>query len=203
MQKETLLGMSAKKEEDFSSWSAPPAPAAPAAPAALAAAAALRLRGTLRVGGRLGIVRCWWRWRTAWQQQHDDLRGRLARRYGEVITRSDMIDYYDISGCYILKPWSFGIWEKIQEFLDKEIKAIGVQGCYFPMFVSQKALEAEKDHIEGFSPEVAWVTKSGQSDLEQPIAVRPTSGATRRPTCAAPAPLTTELLLLLLLLLQY
>lgn len=56
--------------------------------------------------------------------------------------------------CYILKPWSYSIWEIIQSFFDAEIKKLGVQGCYFPMFVSQKALEAEKDHIEGFSPEV-------------------------------------------------
>ena len=86
----------------------------------------------------------------------------FATWYSEVITRSEMIDYYDISGCYILRPWSFSIWEIIQKFFDDEIKKLGVQGCYFPMFVSQRALEAEKDHIEGFSPEVAWVTKSGQ-----------------------------------------
>ncbi len=101
-QKETLLALSVKKEDDFATW------------------------------------------------------------YSEVITRSEMIDYYDISGCYILRPWSFSIWEIIQKFFDDEIKKLGVQGCYFPMFVSQRALEAEKDHIEGFSPEVAWVTKSGQ-----------------------------------------
>eukprot|EP00960_Hanusia_phi_P021775 644814-Hanusia_phi.AAC.2 len=124
VQKETLLSITAKKEEDFANW------------------------------------------------------------YSEVITRSDMIDYYDISGCYILKPWSFSIWEQIQSFLDGEIKKLGVQGCYFPMFVSQKALEAEKDHIEGFSPEVAWVTKSGQSELENPIAVRPTSETIMYPAFA-------------------
>jgi prolyl-tRNA synthetase len=86
--------------------------------------------------------------------------------YSDVITKSDMIDYYDVSGCYILKPWSYAIWEQIQQFFDVEIKKLGVQGCYFPMFVSQRALEAEKDHIEGFSPEVAWVTKSGQSEMQ-------------------------------------
>lgn len=86
-----------------------------------------------------------------------------------------MIDYYDISGCYILKPKSYYIWEKIQAYLDKKFKEHEVQNCYFPMFVSQAALEKEKDHLEGFSPEVAWVTKSGQSELDQPIAIRPTS----------------------------
>eukprot|EP00292_Cryptomonas_paramecium_P033728 CAMPEP_0113717966 /NCGR_PEP_ID=MMETSP0038_2-20120614/34889_1 /TAXON_ID=2898 /ORGANISM="Cryptomonas paramecium" /LENGTH=709 /DNA_ID=CAMNT_0000645959 /DNA_START=20 /DNA_END=2149 /DNA_ORIENTATION=- /assembly_acc=CAM_ASM_000170 len=123
-QKETLLCLTAKKEEDFATW------------------------------------------------------------FSEAITRSEMIDYYDISGCYILRPWSFSIWEIIQQFFDAEIKKLGVQGCYFPMFVSQRALEAEKDHIEGFSPEVAWVTKSGQSELDQPIAVRPTSETIMYPAFA-------------------
>jgi prolyl-tRNA synthetase len=152
-----------------------------------------------------------------------------------------MLDYYDISGCYILKPWSYGIWQEIQGesisslcflpsqfthspiyvhnrmvqrwnvsryhfclfrekslILNKTIsKALGVSNAYFPMFVSAKVLEREKDHIEGFAPEVAWVTRawvgsltlfrasvelisnnashSGQSDLEEPIAIRPTS----------------------------
>ena len=110
--------------------------------------------------------------------------GDFSQWYSDVITKSEMIDYYDISGCYILRPWSFGIWEKITQFFDGEIKNMGVQGCYFPMFVSQKALEAEKDHIEGFSPEVAWVTKSGQSELEHPIAVRPTSETIMYPAFA-------------------
>jgi prolyl-tRNA synthetase len=86
-----------------------------------------------------------------------------------------MIDYYDISGCYILRPRSYFIWEQIQGHFDGGIKELDVQNCYFPMFVSQAALEKEKEHLEGFSPEVAWVTKSGQSEMEQPIAIRPTS----------------------------
>lgn len=88
-----------------------------------------------------------------------------------------MLDYYDISGCYILRPGSFNIWQNIQgvypckqltvwfeltrtEWFDAEIKKLGVQGCYFPMFVSAARLEKEKEHLEGFSPEVAWVTKA-------------------------------------------
>lgn len=86
-----------------------------------------------------------------------------------------MIDYYDVSGCYILKPASYAIWESIQSWFDGEIKKLGVNNCYFPMFVSSKVLEKEKDHIEGFAAEVAWVTKSGTSDLSEPIAIRPTS----------------------------
>jgi prolyl-tRNA synthetase len=62
-----------------------------------------------------------------------------------------------------------------QSFFDGHIKALGVQNAYFPVFVSKSALEAEKEHVEGFAPEVAWVTKSGGSDLAEPIAIRPTS----------------------------
>ncbi|KAJ3504831.1 hypothetical protein NLJ89_g7735 [Agrocybe chaxingu] len=90
-------------------------------------------------------------------------------------TNANMLDYYSVSGCYILKPWSYSIWEEIQSWFNTEIKELGVQNSYFPMFVSQSVLEREKDHIEGFSPEVAWVTRAGSSDLEEPIAIRPTS----------------------------
>lgn len=90
----------------------------------------------------------------------------FSKWYQEVITKSEMIDYYDISGCYILRPRAYFIWEQIQRFFDEEIKKLGVDNCYFPMFVSQGALEREKNHIEGFAPEVAWVTKSGSSDLD-------------------------------------
>ncbi|KIY48495.1 proline-tRNA ligase [Fistulina hepatica ATCC 64428] len=99
----------------------------------------------------------------------------FAAWYTNVLLKADMLDYYSVSGCYILKPWSFSIWEAIQEWFNTEIKKLGVQNAYFPMFISQKVLEREKDHIEGFSPEVAWVTRAGSSDLEEPIAVRPTS----------------------------
>jgi prolyl-tRNA synthetase len=99
----------------------------------------------------------------------------FANWYTQTITLSEMIDYSDISGCYILRPWSFFIWEQITQWFDNEIKKFGVRNTYFPLFVSEKALNTEKDHVEGFAPEVAWVTKSGTSDLAEPIAVRPTS----------------------------
>lgn len=95
--------------------------------------------------------------------------------YRQVLIKGGMIDYYDISGCYILKPSAFYIWEQIQKWFDFEIKKLGVEGCYFPMFVSSRVLEKEKDHIEGFAPEVAWVTRAGNSNLDEPIAIRPTS----------------------------
>lgn len=95
--------------------------------------------------------------------------------YSDTIIKSEMIEYYDISGCYILRPWSYQIWEYIQKFFDEKIKELDVQNAYFPLFVSYKALNLEKEHVEGFSPEVAWVTRSGDKELEVPIAIRPTS----------------------------
>jgi len=65
-----------------------------------------------------------------------------------------MIEYYDVSGCYVLRPWAFGIWERIADWFDAEIKKIGFENCYFPMFVSANALETEKEHIQDFAPEV-------------------------------------------------
>ncbi len=108
----------------------------------------------------------------------------FADWYSQVITRSELIDYYDISGCYILRPWAYSIWEEIQRFFDGQIKALGVQNAYFPLFVPKKALEAEEDHLEGFAPEVAWVTRSGQSELAEPIAIRPTSETIMYPAFA-------------------
>lgn len=95
--------------------------------------------------------------------------------YQQVLTKGEMLDYYDVSGCYILRPPSYAIWEQIQKYFDAKIKALGVQNAYFPMFVSSRVLEKEKDHVEGFAPEVAWVTRAGSSELEEPIAIRPTS----------------------------
>ncbi|CAL5352139.1 unnamed protein product [Camellia sinensis] len=96
-----------------------------------------------------------------------------------VVVSGELIEYYDISGCYILRPWTMSIWEIMQygkvAFFDAEIKKMKIKNCYFPLFVSPGVLQKEKDHIEGFAPEVAWVTKSGQSDLDVPIAIRPTS----------------------------
>ncbi len=65
-----------------------------------------------------------------------------------------MIEYYDVSGCYIIRPWAYFIWEKIKEKFDCEIKKLGVQNCYFPLFVSKNSLKREKAHVEDFAPEV-------------------------------------------------
>lgn len=104
--------------------------------------------------------------------------------YSQILTKGEMIEYYDISGCYILRPWSMSIWSVIKTWFQAEITKIGVKEVYFPMFVSKAALEKEKSHIADFSPEVAWVTKSGDSDLAEPIAIRPTSETIMYPAYA-------------------
>lgn len=108
----------------------------------------------------------------------------LSDWYSQVITKGEMIEYYDVSGCYILRPWSYSIWDVIKDFFDGEIKKLGVQNCYFPIFVSKAVLEREKTHIADFAPEVAWVTKSGESELAEPIAIRPTSETVMYPAYA-------------------
>ncbi|CAH2045899.1 unnamed protein product, partial [Iphiclides podalirius] len=108
----------------------------------------------------------------------------LPEWYSQVITKSEMIDYYDISGCYILRPWSYSIWDLIRSFLSPQLRTLGVKDGYFPIFVSKAALEREKTHIADFAPEVAWVTHSGGSELAEHIAVRPTSETAMYPAYA-------------------
>ncbi|XP_055373827.1 bifunctional glutamate/proline--tRNA ligase [Condylostylus longicornis] len=108
----------------------------------------------------------------------------LPEWYSQVITKGELIEYYDVSGCYILRHWSFAIWKAIKNWFEAEITKIGVKECYFPIFVSKSVLEKEKTHIADFAPEVAWVTKSGESDLAEPIAIRPTSETVMYPAYA-------------------
>ena len=108
----------------------------------------------------------------------------LAEWYSQVITKAEMIEYYNVSGCYILRPWAFAVWDAIRSYLDDKIKAMGVENAYFPLFVSRDALEREKTHLSDFSPEVAWVTRSGSSEMAEPVAIRPTSETVMYPAVA-------------------
>ena len=80
--------------------------------------------------------------------------------YEQVLTKAEMLDYYDVSGCYILRPSAYAIWKRIQDYMNSNLEEMGVEDCYFPMFITASKLNKEKDHIEGFSPEVAWITKA-------------------------------------------
>ncbi|PLW79412.1 proline--tRNA ligase [Candidatus Woesearchaeota archaeon] len=95
--------------------------------------------------------------------------------YTQVIQKADLIEYTDVSGCIVYKPGSYQLWENIQNFMNAILKKRGVKNAYFPIFIPEKLLVKEKDHVEGFTPEVAWVTHGGQSELKEKLAVRPTS----------------------------
>ncbi|KAK7927191.1 hypothetical protein PG985_004189 [Apiospora marii] len=102
--------------------------------------------------------------------------------YQEVVLKAEMIEYYtEISGFFIMRPATMYIWNVIRKWFTAEIEAMGVDETNFPMFLSAKSLEKEKDHVEGFAPELAWVTKAGDKNLEVPVAVRPTSEAVMYP----------------------
>jgi prolyl-tRNA synthetase family I len=104
--------------------------------------------------------------------------------YTQVIQKGGFIEYTDVSGCYILRPASYSIWEKIQKFFDDKIKADGVKDAYFPLFIPESLLKKEQEHVEGFTPEVAWVTETGSSKLSERLAVRPTSETIMYPAYA-------------------
>ena len=95
--------------------------------------------------------------------------------YNQVVLKADLIDYSSVSGCIVLKPNSYAVWEKIQKIFDDKIKKSGHKNCYFPMFIPESLLKKEAKHFQGFTPEVAWVTKGGNSNLNENLAIRPTS----------------------------
>lgn len=95
--------------------------------------------------------------------------------FTELMIKADLADYTDVSGCMVFKPTAYEIWQKIQAIVDIGFKKFGVRNAYFPLFIPEKFLNKEKEHVEGFSPEVAWVTQAGDSKLNERLAVRPTS----------------------------
>ncbi len=95
--------------------------------------------------------------------------------YQQVITKSGLVDYSCVSGCIILRPYAYAIWENIQKFINKKLKASGVKNAYFPLFIPESLLKKESEHIKGFAPEVAWVTEAGNTKLDEKLAIRPTS----------------------------
>jgi hypothetical protein len=99
----------------------------------------------------------------------------VAEWYQEVLLKGEMIDSYDVKGCYVLRPWAYAVWEQLQKWFDAEIKKIGVDNCYFPLFIPRSLIEKEKEHLDDFEAEMALVTKFGKMDLEEPVAIRPTS----------------------------
>ncbi len=99
----------------------------------------------------------------------------FAQWYTDVVKKAELIDYSSVKGCMIIKPAGYAIWENIQKELDQRFKETGVENVYMPMFIPESLLQKEKDHVEGFAPEVAWVTHGGLSELQERLCVRPTS----------------------------
>ena len=99
----------------------------------------------------------------------------FAQWYTDVVRKAELIDYSSVKGCMILRPAGYAIWENIQNELDRRFKETGVENVYLPLFIPESLLEKEKDHVEGFAPEVAWVTYGGLNQLPERLCVRPTS----------------------------
>jgi prolyl-tRNA synthetase len=97
--------------------------------------------------------------------------------YLDVCLKAEMADYGPVRGCMVIRPYGYAVWEAMQADMDRRIKETGHVNAYFPLFIPKSFLEREKDHVEGFSPECAWVTVGGGEELEEPLAIRPTSEA--------------------------
>ncbi len=101
----------------------------------------------------------------------------FSKWYTDVIKRAELADYSPVKGMMVIRPYGYEIWELLQKNLDKMFKDTGHKNGYFPMLIPENLLRKEAEHVEGFAPEVAWVTHGGNEPLEEKLAVRPTSEA--------------------------
>ena len=99
----------------------------------------------------------------------------FAKWYTDIVLKADLADYTDTKGCIAIKPYGYAIWENIQKYADEKFKKAGVKNVYFPVLIPESLLAKEEDHIEGFAPEVAWVTMGGGQKLDEKLCIRPTS----------------------------
>lgn len=99
----------------------------------------------------------------------------FAQWYTDIVKKAELIDYASVKGCMIVRPYGYAIWENIQKDLDRRFKETGHENVYMPMFIPESLLQKEKEHVEGFAPEVAWVTHFGEEKLTEKLCVRPTS----------------------------
>jgi len=99
----------------------------------------------------------------------------FAKWYTDIVLKSELADYTDTKGCIAIRPYGYAIWENIQNYADKKFKETGVKNTSFPVLIPESLLQKEKDHVEGFAPEVAWVTEAGGEKLEERLCIRPTS----------------------------
>ena len=108
-------------------------------------------------------------------EQITDMEVDFAQWFTDVCKKAQLIDYSSIKGVFIYRPYGYAIWENIQNIMDKEFKKQGVENVYMPLLIPESLLQTEKDHVEGFAPECAWVTMGGGENLEEKYAIRPTS----------------------------
>ncbi len=99
----------------------------------------------------------------------------FARWYTDIVKKAELIDYASVRGCTVFRPYAYAIWENMQSIMDGMFKKTGHENVYMPMFIPESLLQKEKDHVEGFAPEVAWVTHGGEEKLTERMCVRPTS----------------------------
>ena len=99
----------------------------------------------------------------------------FAKWYTDIVKKAELMDYSSVKGCMVIEPYGYAIWENMVNILDKKFKELGHQNVSMPMFIPESLLQKEKDHIEGFAPEVAWVTHGGEEKLQERLCVRPTS----------------------------
>lgn len=99
----------------------------------------------------------------------------FAKWYTDVVKKAEMVDYSGVKGCMVIRPYGYAIWENIQQDLDRRFKETGHENVYMPMLIPESLLQKEKDHVEGFAPEVAWVTQGGDEKLAERLCIRPTS----------------------------
>ena len=104
-----------------------------------------------------------------------DMEQDFPQWYTDVVLKADLANYSSIKGCMIIRPYGYAIWELIQKTLDAKFKETGHENVYMPMLIPESLLQKEKDHVEGFAPEVAWVTHGGETELTERLCVRPTS----------------------------
>ncbi len=99
----------------------------------------------------------------------------FAKWYTDIVKKAELVDYSSVKGCMIIRPYGYAIWENMQKILDEKLKATGHENVYMPMFIPESLLQKENAHVEGFAPEVAWVTHGGSEELTERLCVRPTS----------------------------
>lgn len=99
----------------------------------------------------------------------------FAQWYTDIVKKAELVDYSSVRGCMIIRPYAYAMWENIQKDLDTRFKELGHENVYMPVFIPESLLQKEKDHVEGFAPEVAWVTHGGSEELTERLCVRPTS----------------------------